>query len=209
MSDAPSPRRRVLLLLAGLPIWLGSVRRPRSAPDEPNDRGIGGTGARPTGDETPEGDRGIGGTGVISTIRRYGSIVVNDLRIGYSRDVSMRIDGAPAKASDLKVGHVVRLVASEPPGPLATWAIEVTSEVVGPVEAAGKGRLTVLGQAVSVAAGSGAWKVGDRVAVCGLRTGRSSRARSRRARRDRRGSPARSARAPTACRRSGRCGSTG
>ncbi|PJI51852.1 hypothetical protein CTI14_52480, partial [Methylobacterium radiotolerans] len=43
-----------------------------------------------------EGDRGIGGTGVIGTIRRFGSIVVNDLRIAYPPEVEVRIDGTAA-----------------------------------------------------------------------------------------------------------------
>ena len=47
---------------------------------------------------TYEGDRGIGGTGVIGTIRRFGSIVVNDLRIAYPEDVQVHIDGTPATA---------------------------------------------------------------------------------------------------------------
>ena len=100
-------RRHVLGLLASAAFLPG--RAP--AQEAPiRDQGIGGTGARPT--DTPgEGDRGIGGTGVIGTIRRFGSIVVNDLRIAYPDDVAVRIDGAPARASDLRVGHVVRVVA--------------------------------------------------------------------------------------------------
>ncbi|MCE4224234.1 hypothetical protein HCU64_10770 [Methylobacterium sp. C25] len=170
MSDDFSPRRRRFLgLLGGLPLLLASVRMPRAQVD-PGDRGIGGTGARPPEDEVPGGDRGIGGTGVIGTIRRFGSIVVNDLRISYPRDVAVRIDGAPAQVSDLKIGHVVRVVAEGGEGALSTKLIDVTSEVVGPVEAVAKGRLTVLGQKVSSAKAS-AWKVGDIVAVSGLRRG--------------------------------------
>jgi hypothetical protein len=53
---------------------------------------------------------------------------------------------------------------------LATRRIDVTSEVVGPVEAVRTGGLTVLGQRVALpAAQREGWAVGDRVAVAGLR----------------------------------------
>ena len=95
-------RRLVLRLLAGAALSPGRA----VAQEAPRDQGIGGTGARPTeppgqgvgqgvGQGTGEGDRGIGGTGVIGTIRRFGSIVVNDLRIAYPDDVTVRIDGRP------------------------------------------------------------------------------------------------------------------
>ena len=170
--ESPSSTRRgVLRWLRALPLGLlpaGLLRRPGLA--QSLDQGIGGTGARPTEGPGEEGDRGIGGTGVIGTIRRFGSIVVNDLRIAYPKDVAVRIDGRVASISDLKVGHVVRVVARGAEGALSTRRIEVTSEVVGPVEAVERRRLTVLGQRVSAPAGSAmGWKVGDRVAVSGLR----------------------------------------
>jgi len=163
--DHRPSRRLVLGLLAGAAFLPG---RP-SAQDAPiRDQGIGGTGARPT--EAPsEGDRGIGGTGVIGTIRRFGSIVVNDLRITYPDDVAVRIDGAPAQASDLRIGHVVRVVARADGTGLATRRIDVTSEVVGAIEAVGRNSLTVLGQRVATATARRGWTVGQRVAVSGLR----------------------------------------
>ena len=169
------PTRRGVLgwlgtLALGLPALGLSGLRPRPGLAQSLDQGIGGTGARPTEGPGEEGDRGIGGTGVIGTIRRFGSIVVNDLRIAYPKDVAVRIDGRAASVADLRVGHVVRVVARGAEGALSTRRIEVTSEVVGPVEAVARGRLTVLGQRVSAPGGAfGAWKVGDRVAVFGLR----------------------------------------
>lgn len=165
----PHPRQPTRRRVLG---WFGAL--PLVSPDpalaQSLDQGIGGTGARPPDTPGEEGDRGIGGTGVIGTIRRFGSIVVNDLRITYPTDVAVRIDGRPATTSDLKVGHVVRVVARGSDGALSTQRIDVTSEVVGPVEAVARGRLLVLGQRVSVAAAEVArWKVGDRVAVSGLR----------------------------------------
>ncbi|WP_375466290.1 DUF5666 domain-containing protein [uncultured Methylobacterium sp.] len=163
----PDPnRRRVLRWLAGAAgLLLPGRARPQEAP---RDQGIGGTGARPADGPAGE-DRGIGGTGMIGTIRRFGSIVVNDLRIAYPADVAVRIDGAPARGSDLRIGHVVRCVAHAEAGGLSTRRIDVTSEVVGPVEAVARGGMTVLGQRVSTAGMAGGWAVGDWVAVSGLR----------------------------------------
>ena len=168
MRAAAPTRRLVLRLLAGaalLPV-------PAMPQEAPRDQGIGGTGARP--DDRPgqgigDGDRGIGGTGVIGTIRRFGSIVVNDLRIAYPDDVGVRIDGVPARAADLKVGHVVHVVAHAEAGGLATRRIDVTREVVGPVESVAEDGLVVLGQSIATAGITGRWAVGDRIAVSGLR----------------------------------------
>ena len=178
MSRPAHPTRRGLLaLLAGTAFcWPLPAKAQTLAPtggEVPQDRGIGGTGARPDESELPGGDRGIGGTGVIGTIRRFGSIVVNGLRIAYPPDVRVTIDGRPARAADLRIGHVVRVVARGPEGGLTTRAIAVTSEVVGPVEAVAPGRLTVLGQTVATAGLSRqkTFAVGERVAVSGLRRG--------------------------------------
>ena len=134
----------------------------------PLDQGIGGTGAVPNpGDES---DRGIGGTGVIGTIRKFGSIFVNDMRIAYAPDANVRIDGQPATADDLRIGQVVRVDAAGGAGSLSTQAIDVTSEVVGPVERAGAKQIVVLGQTVSTTGlKKRNYRVGDTVAVSGLR----------------------------------------
>ncbi|GAB6841597.1 hypothetical protein HNR00_000826 [Methylorubrum rhodinum] len=174
MSRPAHPTRRGLLaLLAGTALAWPHAARPQTGAEPPQDRGIGGTGARPEPDEGLGGDRGIGGTGVIGTIRRFGSIVVNGLRIAYPADVRVTIDGRPARAADLRIGHVVRVVARGPEGGLSTRAIAVTSEVVGPVEASAPGRLTVLGQTVSTESltSQKPFAVGERVAVSGLRRG--------------------------------------
>lgn len=187
--NEPHPSRRafgLLLLLAGT-ATLAPGRPMAAGEGPPRDQGIGGTGARPPSPEG-EGDRGIGGTGardtgVFGTIRRFGSIVVNDLRIGYPRDVEVRIDDGPATAAALKLGHVVRVVARTTRNAgrrrgLETARIEVLREVVGPIERVAPGRLVVLGQevvlddlaavdrAAAEARGVGAW-----VAVSGLRRG--------------------------------------
>ena len=157
----PANRRAFLRLLVTTLLTLPALRR---APGQPSDRGIGGTGFAP-GD-----DRGIGGTGVIGTIRKFGSIVVNDLRISYAPDADVRIDGSPATPTDLKIGQVVRVAASRADGTYSTRSIDVASEVVGPVERSAGRQMVVLGQSVSTAAARvPKLKVGDVVAVSGLR----------------------------------------
>ncbi len=55
---------------------------------------------------------------MIGTIRRFGSIIVNDLRIAYPKDVAVRIDDAPATAADLKIGQSCTCGASRRDRPL-------------------------------------------------------------------------------------------
>ena len=162
-------RRQVFGLLLSTAISLVLVRRGLAGPVDPSnpDQGIGGTGVAPS---TNESDRGIGGTGVIGTIRKFGSIIVNDLRIAYPQDAEVRIDGQPAAVSDLRIGQVVRVAAAGPDSALSTHTIDVTSEVVGPVEKVGAKQLIVLGQKVATAGlKTSGLKPGDIVAVSGLR----------------------------------------
>lgn len=174
----PPPNRRLVLQL--LASAAGLLPPGLCAQDAPRDQGIGGTGARPgpapaeppgapPGGPTLGGDRGVGGTGVIGTIRRFGSIIVNDLRITYPKEVAVQIDGEPATAAALKIGQVVHVVARPGEGGLSTQRIDVTSEVVGPVEFVSPGRLVVLGQRVVTDGIAGEWTQGARVAVSGLR----------------------------------------
>lgn len=154
-------RRKLLRLMLSAALALPVLRR---AIGQPDDRGIGGTGFMP-GD-----DRGIGGTGVIGTIQKFGSIVVNDLRIAYAPDADVRIDGRPANPADLRIGQVVRIAALGSEGAYSTRTIDVTSEVVGPVQRIAGRQLIVLGQTVSTAAiKAPKVRVGDVVAVSGLR----------------------------------------
>ena len=160
----PLTRRRLLALLASTALCTRHASPGRAAP---NDHGIGGTGAAPPTDDS---DRGIGGTGVIGTIRKFGSIVVNDMRIAYPADTVVRVDGQPASVSDLRIGQVVRVAARGEAAALSTRSIAVTSEVVGPVEAISARQMTVLGQAVSLGrVKAKGLTPGDIVAVSGLR----------------------------------------
>lgn len=164
-----SRRSFAALLLSGAAV---SASRVTAMALNEVDRGHAGFGANAVDPaETLGQDRGIGGTGVIGTIRGFGSIVVNDLRVSFPAGVGVAIDGAPATPRDLRLGHVVRVLARKRRGLLATRAIVVRSEVVGPIDVAGPRSLVVLGQHVDLEDGLPALdhQRGDIVAVSGLR----------------------------------------
>lgn len=169
MTSAGFSRRDLHRLLLG---GVATLCAPKATRAAPGDQGIGGTGVKPDQPESQEpSDRGIGGTGVVGTIRKFGSIWVNDLRIAYPNDVIVRIDGMPAKTSDLRIGQVVRVVAVGSTADYSTKEIDVSSEVAGPVQAISGRKLTVAGQSVELdpKASSPPASVGDFVAVYGLR----------------------------------------
>ena len=152
--------RRALLLalwVAGSSCAWAQVRRG-------DDQGIGGTGI------TRGQDQGLGGTGIVGIIQRFGSIFVNGERISYASDVPVRIDGEPASAAALKIGHLARVLAlPRADGSLATRSINVVSEVMGPIDSVKDGEMTVLGQRI-IAAGRDSWRhPGTNVAVFGVR----------------------------------------
>ncbi len=171
MSDPRPASRRTVLKGFFYAVSIAFAPSRRTAAEPYLDRGIGGTGASSAPTELEE-DRGIGGTGVIGTIQRFGSIIVNGLRISYPEDVRVSLDGEPGKPTDLKIGQVVLVVADRRGKGLSTRKIEVSSEVVGRIESVSLGGFSVLGQTVSLAgvAPTGAhWRIGDHVAVSGLR----------------------------------------
>src|SRR5882757_4861754 len=160
MTKPPLISRRSLL--AGL--WLAGSSSAWAQVRRGNDHGIGGTGI------TRGDDHGIGGTGIVGVIQRFGSIYVNGERISYAADVPVRIDGEPASAKALRIGHVARVVAvRQTNGTLATSRIDAVSEVIGPIESVKAGEMTVLGQKV-IGGGREGWRrPGTYVAVSGLR----------------------------------------
>ncbi|MBR0800896.1 hypothetical protein JQ615_36595 [Bradyrhizobium jicamae] len=172
MKPPPVISRRALLFgfwLAGTSLAGAQVKQ------RGNDQGIGGTGI--TGSDHGIGgtgisgsDQGIGGTGIVGVIQRFGSIYVNGERIAYAADVPVRIDGEAATAKALRIGQVARVVAQRGAnGVLSTRRIEAVSEVIGPIEHARSGELSVLGQKVAWS-GQESWlKPGTHVAVFGLR----------------------------------------
>ncbi len=160
MTKQPFISRRSLLMglwLAGSSSAWAQVRRG-------SDQGIGGTGV------TRGHDQGIGGTGIVGVIQRFGSIFVNGERISYAPNVPVRIDGEPASATALKIGHLARVLAlPQANRSLITRSIKVVSEVIGPIESVKDGEMTVLGQRI-IAAGHESWRrPGTYVAVFGLR----------------------------------------
>ncbi|MCR4522527.1 MULTISPECIES: hypothetical protein [Bosea] len=166
MSGRLALTRRALLASLGCAVaWRPAV----AAPERPRDVGIGGTGFAPEG--SSGSDRGIGGTGFVGTIQRFGSIIVNDSRIAYPQDVPVTIDGLVRSARDLRIGHVVRVVARPDAGGLVTNTIAVEREVVGPVTAVYRDGIDVLGQAVQMRPGepTKGWRKGEHVAISGLR----------------------------------------
>jgi hypothetical protein len=95
---------------------------------------------------------------------------VNGERIAYASDVPVRIDGVAASAKALRIGQLARVVAlREANGTLVTHAINVTSEVAGPIESVRDGTITVLGQTVVTSDSASVHRVGTYVAVFGLR----------------------------------------
>ncbi len=131
------------------------------------DRGIGGTGA-PTTQTT---DRGIGGTGIIGVITGFASVCLAGQEVALPPDVPALIDGQPGRLDDLRAGQVVALEAGGAPGALQARHILVQHAVIGPVEAIGRGTMTVAGQFVFIADATGTAtgaKIGDWVAVSGL-----------------------------------------
>jgi hypothetical protein len=133
------------------------------------DQGIGGTGLART--PTNGTDQGIGGTGVIGTIRRFGSIIVNGLRIAYASDATVVIDGRSATPGDMRIGHVVSVVARQEGASLATSHIVISSEAIGPVERVSQATAVVLGQTVDLTRIPAASrpKAGQKIAVFGRR----------------------------------------
>jgi len=162
MTKRPVISRR-LLLQAGL--WLLGSSSAWAQVKKVNDQGIGGTGLT-----SGEQDRGIGGTGIVGVIQRFGSIFVNGERVSYAANVPVRIDGTPASAKDLRIGHVVRVLAQpQPNSMLTTQSVDVVSEVAGPIEAVNANEITVLGQKVWWTSRESWLRPGTQVAVFGLR----------------------------------------
>jgi hypothetical protein len=157
-------RRMVCLLFAVLGCWLPAIGVPAA------DRGIGGTGAPAPGPEIS--DRGIGGTGIVGVITGFGSVLVDGLEVAYTPATPVTVDEAPEQGTELRVGQVVTIVASEDNG-LHAVSIDVRHQVSGPVTAvSADGRtFVVAGQSVAIedrTEGLSTVRPGDWVAVSGL-----------------------------------------
>ncbi len=156
--------RRQLLLGVALHLFGGGAATAgqRSAPN--GDQGIGGSGLSVSGGE--HDDHGIGGTGIVGTIQGFGSIIVNDVHIPFNDDTPVRIDGKRVSAKEMKVGHVARVLTENG----VAQRIDITSEVLGPIEVIGKSQLSISQQTVDTTElDTSRLKVGDQVAVFGIR----------------------------------------
>lgn len=155
-------RRAMLRALGGAALAIPTFGQAASDPR------VAGAALPSGGDE----DRGIGGTGIVGTIQKFGSIFVNDVRVAYPRDATVTIDGLASDTRALRIGQVVHLVASPSGAGLDTTKIAIVSEVVGPIEEVTVDGLVVLGQSVDITRVEDrrrTWRVGERVAVSGLR----------------------------------------
>jgi hypothetical protein len=158
-------RRR---LLASLFAYVAQGAARGRAKERPKDNGLGGTGNISV---LPDIDNGLGGTGVVGTIRGFGSILVNGMKISYAPTAEVTIDGHAVDVSHMRIGHVVSLVAEGKESGLATTRIRILREAVGPIESISGRSLRVLGQKVELGRGVAAagLTVGRHVAVSGLR----------------------------------------
>ncbi len=163
MTSLALTRRQLLLGVAVHLFGSGAVAAGQwSAPD--GDQGIGGSGISVSGGE--QDDHGIGGTGIVGTIQGFGSIIVNDVHIPFNDDTPVRIDGKRVSAKEMKVGHIARVLTENG----VAQRIDITSEVLGPIELIGKSKLSILQQTVDTTEiDTSRLKVGDRIAVFGIR----------------------------------------
>jgi hypothetical protein len=180
-ARSPSPLLRWALCLGLLAGAHPAFPNPCSDPGD----GIGGTGLHSEISGGKDGDAdGVGGTGIIGStgvvgvITGFASICVNGVEIHYGPDTPVTVDGTPASANALRLGHVVAVDASGRGKELKANAIAVVHELSGSitsVDPAGN-VLRVLGQPVVIdasllrPAAVGALRPGDSIRVSGLRT---------------------------------------
>ncbi len=109
----------------------------------------------------PGNGDGLGGTGIVGTISGFGSIIVNGLKLEFDPRTTLETNGKPATLEALKVGQVIRAVASSKDGGLYLDAIDIRHAVTGPVSTIDHDAETmmVLGQKVRLNLG------GDRAAI--------------------------------------------
>ena len=115
--------------------------------------GIGGTGTGGDGTGGGGGGGGIGGTGAAyGEITGFGSVWVNGVRYDTSSASFRRDDDDNASQSDLRVGMVARVEGDATAG--TATRVTVDSALKGRVEQAAADRYMVMGQTVTVDAGT-------------------------------------------------------
>ena len=157
--------RRRFLLGSAAALQMALTSNALAAGSDPEDRGIGGTGASISGAD-PATDHGIGGTGIVGTIQGFGSIIVNDVHIPYAASTPIFIDGRRVSADAMRIGHVVRVLVSKG----NAKSIYITSEVTGRIEHLDRSGMTVLSQRIDLGdVGNSGLRKGLMVAVFGIR----------------------------------------
>jgi len=108
--------------------------------------GIGGTGGQASNND------GIGGTGIMGIITGFASICVNGVKINYSPDTPVTIDGRSSTTQDLAVGQMVAVRANGTGDEVTARNIAVIHAVVGPVDSFNPetGKMQVLDQTIQV-----------------------------------------------------------
>ena len=156
---APTPRSTAAISrMAGLTL----------DPNTDSGRGLGGSGY------TAE-ERGIGGSGIVGVVSGFGSICVNGYEVELTDRSVVTVEGQPATAADIRLGHVVVVEALRADDKLVAATVDVRLAAVGPIAAIAVdgATFTILGQTVKIASFGGSaidsFAVGDWVAVSGLR----------------------------------------
>jgi hypothetical protein len=131
--------------------------------------GIGGTGAA---------SQPLRQVGILGTLRGFGSLLVNGVRVETPADAPVATPYGPRRVSDLAPGHVVEVAARGGDGTLRARRIAQLIALAGPVETvrAETREISVMGVPVQLAPGAGvavdgglaAIEPGRRVAVSGL-----------------------------------------
>jgi len=140
-----------------------------------DERGIGGSGRRQQWlAQLEEGEK----IGVLGTISAFGSIWINGLRIHYTENTPVTLDGRAVSVEQLHLGQRAVLTAARINGLLVADSIELINAVVGPVSAVDSAakQFTILGQQIKLhsatinnLAGATLPNVGDWLQVAGLR----------------------------------------
>ncbi|WPC68602.1 DUF5666 domain-containing protein [Rhodoferax ferrireducens] len=172
-----------LCLFLPMPVQAQNVCATQASPVNPGSRsgvaaimkdpgGIGGTGM--VASKPLFGEGGIGGTGIVGVITGFASICVNGIEVHYDEKTPVRDNGQSGSASQLAVGQVVAVTATEDGAQITARGISMIHTIVGPVSAldVAKGHLEVVGQEVSAleSVDLTVLHTGDWVRVGGYRT---------------------------------------
>jgi len=162
MGDTAT-RRSMLLALAALPLagCAGVLRSP--ADDQEAERPVEG---------------GIGGTGIVGMLTERDTLSVNGLALAAAEDLIVRDAYGGVPAERLQLGQALTVeAATDEGGMLRAKAVSIVHPLIGKIDSAENGRLSVMGTEVLVERGAALVgmdgrrfrpKAGQRVAVSGL-----------------------------------------